>query len=252
MAALDPTDSDIRGLQLAMAADGQNVTTTPGVFFLAGTKRVAYDGSAMAALPVNPAANTFYHIYGYAGPNGMGLLEFDSTAPDAPYLGTARTKLGDPTRRYLGSCRAESTSRFRSGRHVIAGQGGNLVKLDRSSPAVVGPARPLNLNIALLTQPALQTINLASIIPLTATMVRLKVRNASNLTLYFSRPALGAPTTTLNTEYVDPNMTSSIELSLDPDLTVTMQGLATNILGNILTIAAGTVTVEVTGYYFTR
>lgn len=252
MAALDPTDSDIRGLQLSLAPDGMNVTTSPGVFFLPGTQRVAYDGSATASLPVTPTANTFYHLYGYAGSNGMGLLEFDTVAPDPPYLGTARTKTGDATRRYLGTCRSESTSRFRSGRHILAGQGGNLVKLDRASTAVGGPARPLNLSIVILTQPALQTINLSSILPLTATMVRLKVRNASNLTLYFSRPSMGTPTATMNTEYVDANMTSTIELNLDSDLTVTMQGLATNILGGLVTIAAGQVTVEVSAYYFNR
>ncbi len=63
---------------------------------------------------------------------------------------------------------------------------------------------------------------------------------------------MGAPTATMNTEYVDANMTSTIELNLDSDLTVTMQGLATNILGGIVTIAAGQVTVEVSAYYFNR
>jgi hypothetical protein len=252
MAALDPTDSDIRGLQLSLSPDGTTITTSPGVFFLAGTWRVAYDGTATVSLPATPLNNTFYHVYGYAGPSGMGLLELDPTVPAAPYLGTARTKTGDGTRRYLGTCRTESAGKFRSGRHIISAQGGNLVKLDRASAAVSAPARPLNLSIVILTQPALQTVSLAAVLPLTATMVRLKVRNASNLTLYFSRPSLGAPTAALNTEYVDANMTSTIELILDSDLTFTMQGLATNILGGIVTIAAGQVTVEVTAYYFNR
>ncbi len=55
-------------------------------------------------------ADVLAYLYVYEDPinPGYGLIEISTTAPDAPYVGTARTKAGDTTRRYLGMLRNDS------------------------------------------------------------------------------------------------------------------------------------------------
>ena len=57
------------------------------------------------------AANTWYHVYAY---NNAGVLdfEFSTTAPAAAYSGTARSKTGDTSRRYIGSVRSNASSQI--------------------------------------------------------------------------------------------------------------------------------------------
>lgn len=50
------------------------------------------------------STNTWYHLYLFLS-GGVPAIELVTTAPSAPYNGTARTKSGDNTRRYLGSVR---------------------------------------------------------------------------------------------------------------------------------------------------
>jgi len=47
-------------------------------------------------------ANTFYHLYLYSNA-GVAAIELVTTVPSAPYSGSAITKTGDTSRRYIGS-----------------------------------------------------------------------------------------------------------------------------------------------------
>lgn len=47
-------------------------------------------------------ASTWYHVYLYLNA-GVPAIECVTTAPAAPYYGTARAKTGDTSRRYIGS-----------------------------------------------------------------------------------------------------------------------------------------------------
>jgi hypothetical protein len=55
------------------------------------------------------AASTWYHLYGYLNA-GTPAIELSTTAPAAAYNGTARSKTGDTSRRYLGSIKTDSGS----------------------------------------------------------------------------------------------------------------------------------------------
>lgn len=53
------------------------------------------------------SASGWHHVFLY--PNGGGAdIEIVATAPDSPYIGSARSKVGDASRRYLGSVRTDA------------------------------------------------------------------------------------------------------------------------------------------------
>ncbi|MGA0588103.1 hypothetical protein ACO2Q2_13380 [Dyella sp. KRB-257] len=54
-------------------------------------------------------ASTFYHVYLYNNA-GVAAIECVTTAPASPYYGTARTKTGDTSRRYIGSVLTDASA----------------------------------------------------------------------------------------------------------------------------------------------
>lgn len=100
LAIARPGSSYIEGLFLKSIV-GTTITIGKGYAALQST------GNNLAVLAdlsvtVSPAANTWYHLYLYDNA-GTPALELVTTAPAAPYLGTARSKTGDTSRRYIVS-----------------------------------------------------------------------------------------------------------------------------------------------------
>lgn len=242
--------AEIRDLPFTAGPTATSVGLGEGSCFLPSGRRIMTAGTS-ATIPANQAVG-WLHAYAYEASNNTLGLELSTTAPDVPYRGTARTKIGDVTRRYLGSGRVEATGRFRSARHLTVGAKGNRIVLDQSTGTFTAPPRLLNLSILALTAPTVQTLNLATVVPPTAVAVDVKVANLSNLTTYFSRPSLGNPSNTNRTVEIAPNATATVTLLLDSDLTLLMLPSATGLLGNLVTIAVGNVVVEVMGYHFNR
>ncbi|WP_017907406.1 hypothetical protein [Xanthomonas sp. SHU 199] len=241
---------EIVGLPLSGLTDGQTVTVGEGYCFLPSGRRLMATGASA----VIPASQPIGWIHAYAAEvsnNTLGL-ELSTTGPDVAYRGTARTKTGDVTRRYLGSGRIETVGKLRGGRHVTVGSRGNYVLLDHSTASFQTPPQALNLSIVALTAPTQQTIDLTPYIPPTAVVVELKVTNLSNLTVYVGRTALGALSRTTRVMDVAPNNNLVFRMRLDADQAVTLLASATGLLGNVVTIAAGNVIVEVVGYLFDR
>jgi len=58
--------------------------------------------SDISASSLSLSASTFYHVYAYLN-SGTPTIEVVTTAPASPYKGTARSKTGDTSRRYIGS-----------------------------------------------------------------------------------------------------------------------------------------------------
>ncbi|AVU02519.1 hypothetical protein EBA05_08705 [Xanthomonas oryzae pv. oryzae] len=89
-------------------------------------------------------------------------------------------------------------------------------------------------------------------IPPTAFVVELKVSNLSNLTTYIDRPAMG--TLSRNNRAIDvaPNNNLTFRLRLDSDQAMTMLASTTGLPGNVVSLSAGNVVVEVVGYFFDR
>lgn len=57
------------------------------------------------------SASTFYHVYAFLN-SGVPDVEIVTTVPSSPYNGTARTKTGDTTRRYIGSVLTNASSQL--------------------------------------------------------------------------------------------------------------------------------------------
>jgi hypothetical protein len=95
----------ITGLKLEWLAVNQ-VRVTPGAAYIEGTNEIL---RVTSAITVTQSINSMRHLYLYNN-NGAAAIEVSSTAPAAPYFGTARSKTGDNTRRYIGSLAAQNIS----------------------------------------------------------------------------------------------------------------------------------------------
>lgn len=241
--------AQIRDLPLT-GQPGGVVAVGEGYCFLPNGRRIMTTGATASIPGTQPIG--WLHAYGYEISNNALGLEISSTVPAAPYRGTARTKTGDASRRYLGSGRVEAIGKLRSGRHITVAAQGNQIILDSSTSTLTTPPRPLNLTIVLLVAPTQQSVNLANFVPPTASAVDLKISNMSNLTTYVGRPSMGALSASNRFAEVPANTTMMLRCLLDSDLTVTLLPSATGLLGGIVAIAAGNVVVEVAGYVFDR
>ncbi|MCE4372072.1 hypothetical protein [Xanthomonas hortorum] len=240
--------TELYGIPLTAQNDGQTVVAGEGFCYLPSGRRMMSAG-ATQVVSASQAVG-WLHAYGYEASNNTLGLELSATAPDTAYRGTARTKTGDASRRYLGSGRIEAVGKLRGGRHVSVGTRGNYILLDYSTASFQTPPMAFNLSITLLTAPTQQTIDLTPFIPPTASVVELKVSNLSNLTTYIGRPTMG--TLSRNNRAIDvaPNNNLTFRLRLDSDQAMTILASTTGLLGNVVSLAAGNVVVEVVGYFF--
>lgn len=244
--ALDPSISIIRGLQASVALDGHTVSVSPGMCYVPGTGRVLSDGTASVVVPSTPS--TEFHLYAYDMGGGLMGLEASTTAPAAPYLGTARCKTGDQTRRYLISGRNNASGILRPGKHTRPSEMANRVMLDAASAAGSLPITLLSGLIA--TTP--QTIDLSNVIPVTANRAIVQVMNPSSFTVYTSRSDVGAPSPT-NYQYAAiAGSCPILDVTLDANRQFTVLLSATNILGGIIALLTGSVTITLVGYDFDR
>lgn len=245
--ALDPSISIIRGLQASVDLNGLTVRVTPGMCYVPGTGRVLSDGTASVTLS-SPTPNTFYHLYAYDMGGGLMGLEASTTPPDAPYLGTARCKTGDPTRRYLISGRTNASSVLRPGKHTRPAEMGNRVMLDAATAA---GSIPLGL-LALFTATSSTNIDLSAVLPVTATRAIIQVLNPSSRTLYVSRSEVGAASAS-NYQYVAiAGSCPVLDVTLSADRSFNCVLSSTDILGGIIAILTGSVTINLIGYEFDR
>jgi len=99
----------ISGLVLEFVSTTQ-VRVTSGSAQLQSTGQMLVVPSALTISP-SLAASTWYHCYIYES-SGVGTLECPTTAPDTAWIGTARSKGSDTSRRYVGSFRTNSSSQI--------------------------------------------------------------------------------------------------------------------------------------------
>lgn len=91
----------IDGLKMVWVSDTA-LTVTSGAAYIPGLGRVLRVPSDIAKAGLTLSASTWYHVYLFL--NGATPdIEIVTTAPTAPYNGTARAKTGDTSRRYVGS-----------------------------------------------------------------------------------------------------------------------------------------------------
>jgi hypothetical protein len=195
-----------------MQADGTVAFQTPGGIppgYIDGLKMVRVSGTALTVTTGNAyvpsangaigvtaniaktglslTANTWYHVYLYM--NGANAdVEIVTTAPAAPYSGTARNKTGDNTRRYIGS--------------ILTDASGNIIPFDHctSLNSVMyamsinnAPLHPLTAGNTVT--PSSSNIDLSTSIPVTGRRATLYLENGSGngSVAYIANPDLGDP-----------------------------------------------------------
>lgn len=244
--ALDPSISIIRGLQAAISLDGHTVTVSPGMCYVPGTGRVLSDGTASVVVPSTPS--TEFHLYAYDMGGGVMGLEASTTGPAAPYLGTARCKTGDQTRRYLISGRTNASGLLRPGKHTRPAEMANRVMLDAATAAGSIPVTILSGLVA--TTP--QVVDLSGVLPATANRAIVQVMNPSSFTLYTGRSDTGTVSPT-NYQYAAiPGSCPVLDVTLDANRQFSVLLSATTILGGIIALLTGSVTLTLVGYDFDR
>jgi len=97
----------IDGLKMEYVAPGQ-MRFTSGSAYIPSLGRVLALPSALTKT-LTLSANTWYHNFLYSN-SGVADVETATTLPDTPYSGTARTKTGDTSRRYIGSFKTNASS----------------------------------------------------------------------------------------------------------------------------------------------
>lgn len=153
----------IDGLKLEWVS-GSQIRVTPGAAYVPGPKRIS-ELAASVTLTPSLSASTIYHVY-LTVSGATVSAEAVTTAPSSPYSGTARTKSGDTSRRYLGSFRTTTGSAITKFRHdgllmeymdVIANYGGQVLSAGMSTT-------PTN-------------VSCSAVVPVTSTMALINFAN---------------------------------------------------------------------------
>lgn len=77
------------------------IDITPGSAYIESLGLVYVSGATISLTGLTTTATTWYYLYLYDNA-GTPAVEVSTTAPAAPYMGTARSKSADTSRRFLG------------------------------------------------------------------------------------------------------------------------------------------------------
>lgn len=202
----------ISGLKMVWNS-GTSISVTSGATYIPSLGYCFANGSLLTLSGLALAASTWYHVYLYNN-GGAPAIECVTTAPAAPYYGTARCKTGDTSRRYVGS--------------VLTDASGGVINFDHASQAGrVDYKHNINddglyvLNNGVAT--TLTTFSLAGAIPVTAVRFVGYLENASTQIAYLQVPSLtgpadfpvsfARPSSRLSAEYLVENQNAAYLLS---------------------------------------
>lgn len=99
--------------------DTNTIRVTPGLAYIQSSGKILRLAANDDTDP-SLSSSTWYHVYLYDN-SGTVDTEISTTAPDTPWIGTAKSKTGDPSRRYLGSFRTNSSSEIFNFRTIGSG-----------------------------------------------------------------------------------------------------------------------------------
>ncbi|ALN79515.1 hypothetical protein [Lysobacter antibioticus] len=168
----------IDGLRL-LYVSANAVTADSGSAYIQGLARRVDVSTAIAKSSLSLSASTWYHVYLFESA-GVADIEIVTTAPAAAYNGTARSKTGDTSRRYLGSVRTDGSGNILAFTHY-----GNRIAYDAGGS---GTLRPLaNGNATSDT-----AVSLASYVPVTTTVATLLLSTNSSTAYFQVKKAVAA------------------------------------------------------------
>lgn len=155
----------IDGLNLVWNS-GTSISVTSGSAYIEGAAAVVNVPAELTLSGLSLTASTWYHVYLYLNA-GVPAIECVTSAPATAYSGTARSKTGDTSRRYLGSVLTTSANTIANFVHSC----GVINYLERTD---VAPFRALNAGVA--TAPTAVSL-LACGVPVTARTAKLNITN---------------------------------------------------------------------------
>lgn len=177
----------IDGLRMVWVS-GTQIQVSAGAAYVPGPKRIAELAAATTLTP-SLAASTWYHLYLTVSGATVGV-EAVTTAPAAPYNGTARAKTGDASRRYIGSFRTNASSQIMRFTHAPAS--GDFRWGENPSAA---PLRILTAGAATVST----DVSTSGCSPLTASAIFTRVINTgSNGIVFIGSPVDGTPVSNTN------------------------------------------------------
>lgn len=109
------TDSAQSGAIIGLGLEyvsGTSLRATSGSAHIESLGRSVPVSSAITKSSLSLSASTWYHVYLFENA-GAADIEIVTTAPATAYRGTARSKTGDNSRRYLGSVLTDGSSNLR-------------------------------------------------------------------------------------------------------------------------------------------
>jgi len=169
----------ITGLKLTWAGD-KALTIGTGAAYLPAANPILVS-TAITLTGMTLANSTEYHVYLY-DIGGTPAAHVVTTAPAAPYFGTARTETGDASKRYLGSFFTDATGDIRYFTHNPQT---NQIKYARDAlnfpPYLVANA---------LTAASATSVSCSGIIPATATNAYMRIRSDADQFLHIGDSAL--------------------------------------------------------------
>jgi hypothetical protein len=201
------TPGYIDGLKMVYVS-GNALTARSGAAFIPGLGRVLFSPADITLTGVALSASTWYHAYLYLN-GAVPALELVTTAPAAPYSGTARVKTGDTSRRYIGSAKTNAAAAIIKFFHYA--RTGTVKYLQDINTA---PLSLLAGGSALTDTP----VSAAAVVPVTSTIMYGFAENGSTAAVaYLSNPDVGAPANTNILEFLRAKAVCYGEFALSSD-----------------------------------
>ena len=171
----------IDGLQMQWVS-ATAVTVSSGRAYIPSLGYYLDAPNAIALTGLVLAASTFYHLYLYNNA-GTPAIECVTTAPAAPYSGTARAKTGDTSRRYVGSIVTDGSSNI-----VMFDHSPYLGSVDYIMNINNAPLHPVHFGAATTAT----VISLSGAVPATSRRVNMYVENSDtgSAIVFISSPPL--------------------------------------------------------------
>ncbi len=159
----------ISGLEMVWVSTTQIQITTGVAHIQSGSKILKLPTANGTKTLTGLSNSTFYYLYAFES-SGVLDWEWSTTAPAAPYFGTARSKPSDQSRRFIGFFRTSSTGAIFKFEHNWL-SGAYDYQEDYSSAAqgfrILGPGQATSFT----------TVNAAGIVPPFVSLTIMRVQN---------------------------------------------------------------------------
>lgn len=197
--------SHISGLRMSWNS-GTSITVGTGEAYVEGLSAVVQVNSQITKSSLSLSASTWYHVYMFLSA-GTPDVEVSTTAPAAAYNGTARSKVGDPSRRYVGSILTNSSGQILRFNHNTASGSIDYVSHVNATPFIV-------LNNGAATTAT--NVSCANVVPITSRSAYFVVDNDDPaIRVGYGNSEMGAVSGTNFLGFIFASSSLSIQIPLD-------------------------------------